>query len=198
MLPTKILLVDRTAELVDAWRASFAGVSSVSAHHGDFFARPANAMVSPANSFGFMDGGLDLAIRDRLGAQVQANVQAAIEDQFHGELPVGMAVVVESGVKDWPYVVAAPTMRVPENVNHMLNAYLAFRAILLAVRRFNLDAGRAVIQSVVCPGLGTGIGALEPERCATQMKMALDSVARGPAVPSIPEIHPLHRALRSS
>lgn len=29
--------------------------------------RAAEAMVSPANSFGIMDGGLDAAIRDQLG-----------------------------------------------------------------------------------------------------------------------------------
>ena len=34
-------------------------------------------------------------------------------------------------------MVAAPTMRIPEPIPFTINAYLAFRAILLAVENFN-------------------------------------------------------------
>ncbi len=82
-------------------------------------------------------------------------------------------------------------MRVPENVNQTLNAYLAFRAALLACRRAN-------IESVVCCGLGTGIGGMEPQRAAVQMRMALLH-ASGPArIPSFDQIHAVHRALRTA
>src|SRR5204862_2581392 len=109
---------------------------------GDFFAAAADAMVSPANSFGIMDGGLDLAIRGAIGGDIQRRVQAVIIERHHGELPVGAAEVVETENERWPFLVIAPTMRVPEPVSNTLNAYLAFRAALLAVRRFNLQGGR--------------------------------------------------------
>ncbi len=54
-------------------------------------------MLSPGNSFGIMDGGLDLAIRSHLGLEVQERLQSLIVKQFHGELPAGCAIVVESG-----------------------------------------------------------------------------------------------------
>src|SRR5262249_36504621 len=52
-----------------AWNEVFREVEIVEASAGDYFDQPADAMVSPANSFGIMDGGLDLAIRDQLGLE---------------------------------------------------------------------------------------------------------------------------------
>ncbi len=173
----KILLVDRTPALVRAWTAAFGDRDDVEVIEGDYFTREAGAMVSPANSFGIMDGGLDAAIRDTLGFAIEKRVQRAIIDKHHGELPVGSAELVETGDPRWPLLVVAPTMRVPESVASTLNAYLAFRAAMLA-------ATRAGVTSLVCCGLGTGIGAMEPQRCAVQMRMALLH-ASGPArIPS--------------
>lgn len=86
MVPTKILLVDRTPALVRAWSEVFANYESVTAIEGDFFAREADAMVSPANSFGNMDGGLDAAIRDGLGGTIEGAVKRVILEKHHGEL----------------------------------------------------------------------------------------------------------------
>lgn len=52
MLPSRIYLRDRNAPLANAWRESFATADEVSVDEGDFFEQPADAMVSPANSFG--------------------------------------------------------------------------------------------------------------------------------------------------
>jgi O-acetyl-ADP-ribose deacetylase (regulator of RNase III) len=198
MLPDRILLVDRSKALVEAWAEAFEDVEGVSAQDGDFFAHPADAMVSPANSFGIMDGGLDLAIRDRLGHAVQRSAQDVIVARFHGELPVGMAVVVRTGAASWPHVVVAPTMRVPENVAHTLNPYLAFRAALLAVAAWNREADAPAIRSILCPGLGTGIGGVEPKRCALQMRMALLGLQHPARIPSFAQIHAVHEALRGA
>jgi O-acetyl-ADP-ribose deacetylase (regulator of RNase III) len=193
-LPEHVLLIDRTPALAAAWRRAFEAHEGVEVVEGDFFSRPADAMVSPANSFGIMDGGLDLAIRDTLGFEVQRAAQRVILEKHHGELPVGQAEVVETSHPTWPRLVVAPTMRVPENVARTTNAYLAFRAALLAVARFNA-ASSTKITSLVCPGLGTGIGAMDPERCATQMLLAYRQ-ASGPArIPSFAQIHQVHAAL---
>jgi len=182
--------VARNASMARAWRSAFEDVEGVEVIEDDYFVRPAAGMVSPANSFGIMDGGLDLAIRDALGFQVQRRVQRVIVERHHGELPIGAAEIVETGDARWPYLVVAPTMRVPENVAQTLNAYLAFRAALLACRR------QGAIESLVCCGLGTGIGGMEPQRCAVQMRMALRHV-EGPArIPSFEQIHAVHDALR--
>ncbi len=194
-LPGRILLVDRTPAMTSAWNRSFEDYDSVEAIEADYFSEPADAMVSPANSFGIMDGGLDLAIRDTLGFETQRRVQQAILEEHHGELPVGQAVIVPTDHEDWPFLIAAPTMRVPESVARTTHAYLAFRAILLAVARFNERSTDTRLESIVCPGLGTGIGAMDPERCALQMRMAYRQLSAPARIPSFRQIHEIHAAL---
>ena len=195
MLPERLYLIDWDKALVDAWREAFAGIERVEPIQGDFFDVSADAMVSPANSFGIMDGGLDLAIRDTLGLDIEARVQARILNEYHGELPVGNALIVETRNERWPYLVSAPTMRVPQDVSNTLNAYLAFRAILLALKRFNESQGEAAIRSIVCPGLGTGVGNLAPKKCAAQMRVAYDDMVGSAKIPSPREIHEVHRRM---
>ena len=195
-LPRHVLLVDRDPAMVSAWEAAFAAVDAVEAIRGDYFARRADAMVSPANAFGIRDGGLDLAIRAELGVEVQAAVQARIEERHHGELPVGQAEVVPTGDVRWPYLVVAPTMRVPTDVSQTLHAYLAFRAALLAIAQHG--ATGAPIRSLICCGLGTGVGAMEPERCAHQMAAAWRQL-HGPArIPGGRAVLRAHAALNEA
>ncbi|WP_444933893.1 macro domain-containing protein [Microbulbifer sp. JTAC008] len=126
-------------------------------------------MVSPANSFGIRDGGLDLPIMGRLGFQVEDRVQARIKSDFHVELPIGSAVLVATSHENWPYLISAPTTRVPEDVSNTLNAYYVFRAILNSVQLFNRSNSPERINSILCPGLGTGIGNLSARRCTGHM-----------------------------
>jgi hypothetical protein len=72
----------------------------------------ADAVISPANSFGFMDGGIDALFTFTLGPRVQERVQAAIRADFDGELPVGCALIVSTRNADIPWCISAPTMRV--------------------------------------------------------------------------------------
>lgn len=47
-------------DVVRAWEKYFKGIANVRVSHGDIFERTAGAIVRPANSFGYMDGGIDL------------------------------------------------------------------------------------------------------------------------------------------
>ena len=196
-LPSEIFLVDQSPQIVKAWRSAFATSPEVVVLDGDYFQQPADAIVSPANSFGIMDGGLDLALRDRLGVMVQHRLQSVIVERHHGELHVGQAEIVETANVDWPYMVAAPTMRVPEIVAHSINAYVAFRAILLEIENFNRALGVNKIRSVVCCGLCTGVGAMPPERCAGQMYLAYKAMLLPAKIGRFESIHEFHKSLRS-
>lgn len=196
-LPSRIFLIDRSPALVAAWSKSFASIPDVTAIAGDYFQQPADAIVSPANSFGYMDGGLDLAIREELGYGIQVRVQSAIIARHHSELPIGAAEIVETGDPRWKYLIAAPTMRVPENVENTLNAYMAFRAILVAAENFNKASGTRLIDSLVCSGLGTGIGGMPPVKCAGQMYLAYKSIVLHSVIGGFEAIHRFHRELRS-
>ncbi|WP_444917882.1 macro domain-containing protein [Microbulbifer sp. JMSA003] len=153
-------------------------------------------MVSPVNSFGIMDSGLDLPIRDRLGFKVEDRVQERIKYDFHGELPVGSAVVVPTSHENWPYLISSPTMRVPEDFSNTLNAYYAFRAILNSVQLFNRSNSPERINSILCSGLGKGIGILSTRRCAGHMRAAYNSLSKPSRIPSYTETHATYRGLQ--
>ena len=197
MLPEKIILADLSIDLVHAWAKAFPAHDGLELHKGDFFARSADAMVSPANSFGFMDGGLDAAICTVLGEGAQRRVQKSILDRYHGELPVGAAIVVATGHERWPYLVVAPTMRIPERVADTLNAYLAFRAALLAVSEHNDAHPASRIRTLLVPGLATGVGGMAAARCAEQMRIAYDEISQPARIPSVSTIRATHARLRS-
>ena len=52
----RIVLCDQDEPIVSAWEQEFAGCRGVDIRHGDSFEVQADAYVSPANSFGIMDG----------------------------------------------------------------------------------------------------------------------------------------------
>jgi hypothetical protein len=63
----KIFLRDHNMPLVNKWREAFADCDDVEASCGNIFDITADAILSPANSFGFMDGGIDLAYSNHFG-----------------------------------------------------------------------------------------------------------------------------------
>jgi O-acetyl-ADP-ribose deacetylase (regulator of RNase III) len=171
----RLSLGDLNSEFAQRLAAAFAGVAAVEVIHGNLLDLPCDAIVSPANSFGDMGGGIDKAIDDLHKGEAQRRVTAAIREQFLGELPVGAALIVELAGSRFPFVVAAPTMRVPGSVERSITAYLSMRAALVAVLRHN-GGGRRPIRSLAVPGLATGVGGLSYKEAAEQMRAAYDNV----------------------
>src|SRR5205085_9843102 len=108
----RLSLCDLNADMTDAWLDSFFGVDAVEILQGDLLETDADAVVSPANSFGDMSGGVDKRIDDFYKGRAQEAIIKRIQEEYWGELPVGMAIVVSMPNTRLPYVVAAPTMRV--------------------------------------------------------------------------------------
>lgn len=169
----KIYLCAREQDLFDAWKLYCGHYSFVEPTKQDIMSIKADILVSPANSFGFMTGGIDLHYRNYLGKQVEEELRNKIFSEFNNELLVGQAAEVE--IKNAPplihykYLIAAPTMRVPENVSHTLNAFLAAKAALVLGEKLEMG-------SIVFPGLGTGTGSMNPKDCAYQMNAAINYV----------------------
>ena len=84
-------------DLGAAWTRSFAGQKNVNIVEADIFAATVDAIVSPANSFGFMDAGLDLQLSERFGWDLQKELQKKIQARPIRELLVGDAIVVPTG-----------------------------------------------------------------------------------------------------
>lgn len=174
----RLTLGDIRAEISRAFAAAFGDVPAVEVICGNLLDSSCDGIVSPANSFGDMGGGIDKAIDDFHRGEAQRRVMAAIAEWHFGELPVGAALVVELPASRFPFVVAAPTVRVPGNVQGSINAYLSMRAALVAVLKHNCSGGRQ-IRSLAVPGLGTGIGGMGHEEAADQMRAAYDNVVGG-------------------
>jgi O-acetyl-ADP-ribose deacetylase (regulator of RNase III) len=168
-------LRDINAGIVKAWEQAFADAPEVHSSCGDIFNLKADAIVSPANSFGFMDGGIDLLYSKYFGWELQTDLQALLAEQHYGELPVGQAVVVATGHDAIPFLISAPTMRIPGDISATVNVYLAFRAALIAVQSHNART-TVPIQTLLVPGLGTGIGGVAPAVAARQMRLAYDAI----------------------
>ncbi len=183
----KITLAATDRQLADAWETAFRGVEAVNVHRGSIFEVACDALVSPANSFGFMDGGIDALYSERFGWQLQTRLRRLIYDKHHGELLVGNAEIVETGSAAPGYMIAAPTMRVPMVLDrHTVNPYLATRAVLLLVRDGSFSTGvfrgepiLGRVNSIAFPGMGTGVGRVPAAVCARQMRVAVDEVFSG-------------------
>ena len=132
-----------------------------------------DCLVSPANSFGMMDGGMDAAITSFFGKSLETKVQQRILEDYLGEQPVGTSLIVETGHPKHPFLAHTPTMRVPMKIEGTDVPYVAMWAMLLGIRQHNKHSSRQ-IESVVCPGLGTGIGNIPYEEAARQMSLAYD------------------------
>jgi len=104
---------------------------------------------------------------------VCASVNRVLEAYHDGELPVGQATIVETFDGDIPYLVSAPTMRIPMNVANTINEYLAFRAAIRAIKQHNRKQPGS-IRTVLCPGLCTAIGRMPSELAARQMAAAFE------------------------
>ncbi len=159
-------LIDTLEEVVAAWRIAFEGFESVHIRQGNILDYAEDTIVSPANSYGYMDGGIDRIYIDYFGVQIERTVQDTIRSRGESYLPVGSSVVVKTNDARIPLMIVAPTMFLPEPIRPE-KCFYAMSAILNAYQR-----NSAHIKSVYCPGLGTGVGQVEPEDSAREMANA--------------------------
>jgi len=131
-------------DLLEAFQKTCGDISLVEVHEGSILDLEVDAIVSPANSFGFMDGGIDLLYSESLGWHIQDRLQEKI-CAYH------------------------PTMRVPMVLQDTVNPYLAARATFLLrdhgiVREEGLETEKVsnCVTSIAFPGLGTGVGRVDP------------------------------------
>ena len=172
----RISLCDQNPDIARALAAAFLDVEDVEVLEGDLLGLDCDALVSPANSFGYMDGGIDHHIDRFYEGDAQRKVLAIVAERFYGELPVGSAAIIEMVTRRFPFLVVAPTMRVPgDDLAGTIHAYLAMRAAFVALLNFH-RAGPGRIKTLAVPGLGTGVGGMAFDESARQMRAAYDMI----------------------
>ncbi len=176
---TKFFFVDVNVEIVKAWQKVFENVENITIAEGSIFDFPADAIVSPANSFGFMNGGIDFVISKNLGWHIEKKLQKVIREKYFGELLVGQAEIIATDHTLFPYLISAPTMRTPMTIHRTPNVYLCMKAILNLVKYGKFEDGTPIhqkVKSIALSGLGTGVGQVAPLVCARQMRIAWEDV----------------------
>ena len=156
LIDIELLLCNPHEEIVQYWKKEFNSYPKVKVISGDILKQNCDAIVSPANSFGFMDGGLDFNLSEYFGWNLEKKLQKDIREKYGGELNVGQAIIIETKNKKIPYLISSPTMRVPvELPEESINAYLAARAVFLAIENYNKINKK--ISKVAMPMMCSGV-----------------------------------------
>lgn len=168
----KIYIIDNNKNKIKYAKLYFGSAPDVQCVCADFeaFVRttPVECIVSPANSFGLMDGGYDLAITEYFGNQLQRRVQQYIINHYAGEQPVGTSFLISAG-KDNRTLIHTPSMRIPSPVKDPVVIYQCMRSTLLCARKHG-------VKSIVVPLFGGGCGNIHPGMIAELMWKAYRQV----------------------
>lgn len=177
-------LRDSNPEVVKAFQSFFGRNARVEISEGDIFELDVSALVCPTNSFGILDDGLAAQLNKKTNNQLEARVRKMLQDRHAGELPVGCAEVITTGMDKPVLCVVSPTMRVPSRMtNPTVNTYLATRAALRAIaahmRQEREERGETKVESVALVGMGTGTGKTAPAVAVFQMYEAYCQIVLG-------------------
>lgn len=161
--------------IYDRLQLEFSRYDNVKIHPGVFEQLEGiDCLVSPANSFGLMDGGMDAAITNYFGNQLQERVQEHILKEYLGEQPVGTSFIIETNDERIPYLAHTPTMRVPTNIEGTDNVYKAMRATLIETEKDHR------IKTVAIPAFGYGVGRVHAVDVSYQMAKAYLQIVAQP------------------
>lgn len=157
----KLLLTDLNANICNAWAKTFAGLPNVEIHNRRFEDMDFDIVSTAGNSYGIMDGGMDLSVKAYVGGNIEDRVQFYIQKNYGGEQPVGTSFCLWTP-KGW--VAHTPTMRLPSLVKNTSNAYLAMMGLLTATKDLNVR--------VIVPGFCALTGGMPANEVAAQMAEA--------------------------
>ncbi len=140
---------------------------NISVHLGKFQELTIDAIVSPANSYGVMDGGIDAHINnylneDKTYKEFIKMIQLQLSKKVNSLQQPGSAILLESNCSKCPYIIHSPTMQVPSIINNKEIIYWCIFNILSLVQLHN-EQNVNKINTVCMPGMGTGCGNLPYE-----------------------------------
>jgi len=151
--------------MCEAWEKQFSGYENINVLRCELFDLPEhNCLATAGNSYGIMNGGIDLSVRDMFGIGLQDAIQWGIVQHYCGRMPVGVALSVETGNPKFPRLIYLPTMERPKILTTG-DVYHLFYTLMYSIHGED---------TVACPGLGTGTGGVRPDDAARMMREAYD------------------------
>lgn len=178
---TSVIIRDKNKSFCEA--ATSAGFANVECE--ELASKKAGCVVLPANSFGIMGAGCALYLAERF-PEVQESVFDVVR-AHGGELLVGQAAAVSTDDDDIPFMIAAPTMRVPQTITNPIDIYLSTRAAMREWLFIVSNIEELGAQSIVFPGMGTGKGNVDFAVAARAMKVGIDHAIGGAPMPDSKE-----------
>ena len=115
-----------------------------------------DTIVNPANSGGYMGGGVAGVIKRAGGTVIEKEAVA------QAPIPIGKAVTTEAGNLSCKAVIHAPTMTQPAEKTNEENVRAATKAALVC-------ADKNGYESIAFPGMGTGVGRVPLDIAASVM-----------------------------
>lgn len=123
---------------------------------GDITKEEVDAIVNPANSYGYMGGGVAGAIKNAGGIEIerQAIAQAPI--------PIGNSIITTAGKLKAKYVIHSPTMEKPAQITDLKRIKNTTLAALNVADKNKLG-------KIAMPGMSTGVGGIPKDKAAKAM-----------------------------
>lgn len=121
-----------------------------------------DAIVNPANSFGYMGGGVAGVIKRAGGVEIEKEIVQ------QAPIPIGKAIATTAGSLPCKAVIHAPTMKRPAERTNSENVGAATLAALEC-------ADKNSYKSIAFPGMGTGVGRVPLDVAARAMIEAIKS-----------------------
>jgi O-acetyl-ADP-ribose deacetylase (regulator of RNase III) len=115
-----------------------------------------DAIVNPANSLGIMGGGVAFALSHTGGPSIQREAMSL------APIAIGAAVVTNAGTLSARHIIHTPVVDEPGQKATIENVRRALHAALLAANVRGFDV-------IAIPGLGTGLGGVDPSEAARVM-----------------------------
>lgn len=148
-----------------------------------------DCIVSPANSYGRLDGAFDLAISKAFSPRndvhaLTRTVQSHLYDQWRGFAPPGTCTLVPfpaelaDNTRGCEWVAICPTMKEPSHVSWDREVvYECIWSLLCEVEKWNRQCeqrqSERKIRRILMTPLAVGVGRVSKERWAGQMVLAL-------------------------
>lgn len=176
----KIVLLDINKEMTDAWHEYFDGtdVEIVNDTFENYVTtHTVQCIVSPANAYGLMDGGYDLAISKYYASvyniDIGGEVRSEIMEEFYGEQPVSSAWAV--AFSEAPWLIHCPTMRTPRRIKDPEVVYHCMRNTLIEAKHWFCED-----EVIVIPAFGGATGGVPCADVARLMWKAYHQINNPP------------------
>lgn len=159
----KVLLADNQQKVITAFKECN---SSSEVHLGNPLSFEIDAIVSPANSLGIMNGGFDAVLRRFFGTYIEQRVRMYLH-KF--ELEVGNAIAITTGHKKIKWVIVSPT------VSAYGAGFSGYPSVSYACAYSSVHAAyQTGAKSLGMTGLGMGAGGLEIRKAARSQCQAIE------------------------